>query len=254
LNALLVLAIARSVAPGEPMFAVLAASLFALMPSHAEPVAWISGRVDSLAALFYLGAFLCFVRFRLGNRHVWLWAALLIFTGGLFAKQSIVTFPMLTLAFDLLAHRWRNSTGTWSWARWWPHLLGFGLVALYLALRHTLFGNAVRENVLTPGVIEEFFFRQNRYARELLPTPNSAPRAMKVVAEVLTLVVLAACARWVHAQRRAYPHVVRRLLFFGVAWYAITIAPMAVTYLSARHLYIPTAGLGIALASLIFPG
>ena len=93
LNALLVLAIARSIAPGEPAFAVLAASLFALMPSHAEPIAWISGRVDSLASLFYLGAFLCFVRFRLGNRPAWLLAALLIFTCGLFAKQSIVTFP-----------------------------------------------------------------------------------------------------------------------------------------------------------------
>jgi hypothetical protein len=254
LNALLVLAIARSIAPGEPMFAVLAASLFALMPSHAEPVAWISGRVDSLAALFYLGAFFCFVRFRLGNRPGWLWAALLIFTCGLFAKQSIVTFPVLTLAFDLMAHRRRDSTGNWSLARWWPHLLGFGLVAVYLALRHTLFGNAVRENMLSAGVIEEFFFRQNRYARELLPTPNSAPRAMKVAAEVLTIVVLAACARWVLAQRQAYPHVVRRLLFFGVAWYAITIAPMVVTYLSARHLYITTAGLSIALASLIFPG
>ena len=39
LNALLVLGIARSIAPAEPMFAVLAASLFALMPSHAEPLA-----------------------------------------------------------------------------------------------------------------------------------------------------------------------------------------------------------------------
>jgi hypothetical protein len=253
-NALLVLAIARSIAPGQPAFAVLAASLFALMPSHAEPVAWISGRVDSLAALFYLGAFLCFVRFRLANRHAWLWAALLIFTCGLFTKQSIVTFPVLVLAFDLLASGWRDPAPKMSLARLWPHLLGFGLVALYLALRHALFGNAVRENLLTPAVIEEFFFRQNRYVRELLPTPNSAPRAMKVAAEVLTIVVLAACARWVLAQRQAYPHVVRRVLFFGLAWYGITIAPMVVTYLSARHLYITTAGLSIALASLILPG
>jgi hypothetical protein len=254
LNALLVLVIARSIAPGEPAFAVLAASLFALMPSHAEPVAWISGRVDSLAALFYLGAFLCFVRFRGGNRQVWLWAALLIFTCGLFAKQSIVTFPMLILAFDLLSQGWRDSAGKRSLPPLWPHLLCFGLVALYLALRHTLFGNAVREDMLTAAVIDEFFFRQNRYVRELLPTPNGAPRAMMVAAEVLTIGALAACGRWVLARRHAHPHVVRRLLFFGAAWYAITIAPMVVTYLSARHLYITTAGVSIALASLVFPG
>ena len=43
LNGLLVLAIARSVAPGQKAVALLASSLFVLMPSHAEPVAWISG-------------------------------------------------------------------------------------------------------------------------------------------------------------------------------------------------------------------
>lgn len=51
LNGLLVLAIARSVAPEQKAVALLAASLFVLMPSHAEPISWISGRVDSLAAL-----------------------------------------------------------------------------------------------------------------------------------------------------------------------------------------------------------
>jgi hypothetical protein len=253
LNALLVLAIARSLAPAEPTFAVLAASLFALMPSHAEPVAWISGRVESLAALFYLGAFLCFVRFRLVNRQAWLWATLLIFIGGLFAKQTIVTFPLLILAFDLIGPTSQDSARR-SFARLWPHVLFVVLVASYLALRYTLFGNAVRENLLTVAAIQEFLVRQNRYVRELLPTPNSAPRVMKVAAEVLTICALAACGRWVLARRQAYQHVVGRLLFFGAAWYGITMAPMVVTYLSMRHLYITTAGVSIALAALILPG
>ena len=89
----------------------------------------------------------------------------------------------------------------------------FVLVASYLALRHTLFGNAVRENLLTAAAIEEFIVRQNRYVRELLPTPNSAPRAMKVAAEVLTIGVLAVCGRWLLARRQAYPHAVARLRF-----------------------------------------
>jgi hypothetical protein len=254
LNALLVLAIARSIAPGEPAFAALAASLFALMPSHAEPVAWISGRVDSLAALFYLGAFLCFVRFRVANRRTWLVAALLMFTGGLFAKQSVVTFPLLILAFDVLGPGSRDASGSRSLARLRPHLLFIALAVLYLALRHALFGNAVREDLLTAATIEEFFFRQNRYVRELLPTPNSGPRAMKVAAEVLTIGVLAVCARWLLARGRACQAVVHHLVFFGAAWYAITIAPMVVTYLSARHLYITAAGLSIAMAALVLPG
>jgi hypothetical protein len=110
-NALLMLAIARSIAPGKPAFALLAASLFALMPSHAEPVAWISGRVDSLAALFYLGAFLCFVRFRVRNRRRWLLGALLVFACGLFAKQSLLTLPLLILAFDVMRRRSMDFSG-----------------------------------------------------------------------------------------------------------------------------------------------
>jgi hypothetical protein len=251
-NALLVLAIARSIAPGEAAFAVLAAVLFALMPSHAEPIAWISGRVDSLASLFYLGSFLCFVRFRLANRPAWLLASLLIFIGGLFTKQSIVTLPLLVLAFDLLSP---DKPGHyWSLTRLWPHVPFFVFMASYLLLRQVLFGNAIRESLLTTAAIEEFFFRQNRYVRELLPTANASPRVMRLAAEVLTVGVLAISVRWMLAGGRAYADVVRRLLFFGAAWYAITIAPMVVTYLSARHLYVTSAGLSIALAALLLPG
>jgi hypothetical protein len=46
---------------------------------------------------------------------------------------------------------------------------------------------------------------------------------------------------------------VRRLVFFGAAWYAITVAPMIVTYQAARHLYLTGAGVSIAVASLLLP-
>jgi hypothetical protein len=261
LNALLVLGIARSVAPREPAFALLAASLFALMPSHAEPIAWISGRVDSLASLFYLGALLCFVRFRLEHRRRWLLTALAIFSCGLFAKQSVVTFPALIIAFDWLwpAERrpegepgTKNGGGRW-FARAWPHIPFIVVAALYLALRQVLFGNSVREDLLTMDAFREFILRQARYARALMPAADTAPRALQLMAEVLCIGILAVCARWVFVRRPEYQPARRRLLFFGVAWYAITIAPMIVTYVSARHLYITSAGLSVALASLILP-
>lgn len=261
LNALLVLGIARSVAPREPICALLAASFFALMPSHAEPIAWISGRVDSLASLFYLGAFLCFVRFRLEHRRRWLVAALAIFSCGLFAKQSIVTFPAVIIAFDWIWPAERrphdrpeaaHARGRW-FARAWPHVPFIVVAALYLALRQVLFGNSVREELLTMDAFKEFIVRQARYARALMPAADTAPQALQLVAEVVTIGILAVCARWLFIRRGAHQHVMRRLLFFGVAWYAITIAPMIVTYVSARHLYITSAGLSIALASLMLP-
>ena len=70
LTSLLVLVTARSVACVSWIASVFAAVLFAVIPIHAETVSWISGRVDSSMALFYVASFLAYltggrlVRFR----------------------------------------------------------------------------------------------------------------------------------------------------------------------------------------------
>lgn len=253
LNALLVLGIARAIAPADPTFGVLAAALFALMPSHAEPVAWISGRVDSLAALFYLGSFLCFVRFRHTRRRAWLVSALLVFSLGLFAKQSLVTLPVAILVFDLLGGGVPEPLGqTWR-ARLRQHVPFFVLLALYLLLRWVLFTHALREDRLTLSLALEFVLRQGAYLRALLPAPEGAPPVVALAAGAAVLGVLATCARSMLSNPRSFPGA-GRLLFFGGAWYLITVAPMVVTYLSARHLYITAAGVSIAMASVVLPG
>jgi hypothetical protein len=252
LNTLLVLGIARSVAPGQPLFAAVAASFFALMPSHAEPIAWISGRVDSLAAVFYLGTLLCFMRFRLEQGTPWLFASLLMFVVGLFTKQSVVTLPALIVAFDWLWFRTPDRRVR-SVALLWAYIPFFVLAGAYLALRHALFGNAVREDLLSLETIQQFIVRQLTYARMLLPAHNSAPTTMTVFAGVATVGLMGVCGWWAFVRRPTNRQWLRQLLFFGPAWYAITIAPMVVTYSSARHLYITAAGLSIAMASLILP-
>jgi hypothetical protein len=270
-NGLLVWAIVRSVAARHKARALLAASLFALTPSHAEPIAWISGRVDSLAALFYLGAFLCFVRFRLDGgassakaspleaegaarrRGAWLVAALLIFICGLFAKQTLVTFPLLVLAYDVVCgpspRRWTRRELL---SRYAPHLLFALLVVAYLAFRHALFGNAVREELITPRAFKEFGFRQYFYLASLAPLAGTASSSATVRKTVL-LIALGACGLGLVLRAVQERATIRNVIFFGPAWYVLTIAPMLVSYTSARHLYVTAAGLSIALASLILP-
>ena len=55
-NALLVLAIARAVAGLSFVASTFAALVFAILPLHAESVVWITGRVDTIPALFFLGS------------------------------------------------------------------------------------------------------------------------------------------------------------------------------------------------------
>ncbi len=66
-NALLVLAIARTVAGVSFIASVYAALAFAILPLHAESVAWITGRVDTIPAMFFLGSFLAYARWRRGD-------------------------------------------------------------------------------------------------------------------------------------------------------------------------------------------
>ncbi len=254
LNSLLVFAIARAIAPARTDVALLASCLFALMPSHAEPIAWISGRVDSLAAVFYLGAFLCFLCFRRRQSPRWWVAALVLFAFGLFAKQSVVTFPVLILAYDAVYQpRLRSFTPRALVSRYLLHVPFVVVVALYLALRHTLFGNAVRESALTGDAVRSFLSRQTFYIGELLPVPPDISAGATIAVQLFIWGVLAGCTLWLVARWRRDHDILRHLFFFGPMWYAITIIPMIVTYASARHLYLTAAGLSIALASLLLP-
>jgi hypothetical protein len=271
LNGLLVWAIVRSVAAAHKARALLAASLFALTPSHAEPIAWISGRVDSVAALFYLGAFLCFARFRLDEgaasetashleaegaawrRSTWLVATLLIFIGGLFAKQTLVTFPPLVLAYDVACgHTPHRLTRRELISRYAPHMLFVLAAVAYLAFRHVLFGNAVREELITQRAFKEFGFRQYFYLASLAPLAGAASRYATVWKTAL-LIALGVCGLWLVLRAVQQRAAIRSVMFFGPVWYVLTIAPMLVAYASARHLYVTAAGLSIALASLILP-
>jgi hypothetical protein len=244
LCALLVLAIARSIAPANRWAGLIAGTLFAILPCQAEPLAWISGRVDSLASAFYLGAFLCFVRYRSRQSRPAYAGALILFSLGLFAKQSVVTLPLLLLAFDWILRR------EWKWTQ---HAPFFAVLVCYVGLRRALFGSALREELLHPGMLIEFARRQIFYAGRLLPSAMDDPRVVKFGASLAAGIIFLLLGRWVLRDRARHAHLFRPLLFFGPAWYAVTISPMVVTYASARHLYLTAAGLSIAAALLILP-
>ena len=197
-NALLVLAIARAAAPGQTGFPLLAAALFAVMPSHSEPLAWISGRVESLAAMAYLGAFLCFVRFRNLQQVRWLLASLVIFVCGLFTKQSLITFPALIVVYDVFGPGRSGSIRGRTVSRMAAQVPFFVLLALYLVLRYQLFGNAVREGALGASMLVEFvFLRQLFYVMNWLPT--------SIVTTAVTIGALALSVLWMWDRREQYP-------------------------------------------------
>ena len=85
---------------GAPARSACVAALFALHPLHVEPVAWVSGRKDVLAALFMLLGMLAYRGYaRSGKAAAYLLCALL-YAAGLMAKAMLVSFPLILLLMD----------------------------------------------------------------------------------------------------------------------------------------------------------
>lgn len=238
LCAFLVYAMARAVARLGVWPSAFAAALFGVMAVHAEPVAWISGRADSIPTLFYLAAVVAYARWRDESTPPWYWLSLLSFFGALFSKQSAITMLPALVLYDLLVLRppmWRRRPRLRVLRPYFPFA---AMTVAYLALRLQLFGNAVREQAITWERIELFWDRQDLYLQAMaagVERLDGGPFSTGLAVLTLLLVGVGLLAG-------------RRWLFLAPAWWLVTVGPMAVTYFSMRHLYLASAGIAIAAA------
>jgi hypothetical protein len=254
--ALLVSAIARVIAGLSRPAATFAGVLFAVHPVHAEAVAWISGRADTIPALFALGALLSYAVAVEGRRPVAYAACLSLLVCALFSKQSAIVVPILLLLYDALLMKRPDR----AWTRRLVTVLPLALATgTYLVLRYALFGNVVREHQLSAGTVVRFLERQPAYLDAIL-WPTTVVDAT-VTWRGLGLAVAAGAAGaflavWWRRRGLGQGHApaLRVALLFGPVWYLVTVAPMVVTYFSTRHLYLTSAGLTVAAATVADAG
>ena len=90
--------------------ALIAAGLFALHPIHTEPVAWIAAVTDLELTVFYLGAFLLYLRLP-DSTHRWRTRAGMcaVFALALLSKEQAMTLPVVAMIFE---HFYRDDRGT----------------------------------------------------------------------------------------------------------------------------------------------
>ena len=260
--ALLVYAIGARVVGLPRLGATFAAALFAVLPIQPDTVAWISGRADSLPALFYLAAFLAFALWRRSARTTtggWRYLALssLALFLALFTKQSAITLIATLLAYDLLVER-RPIRLRLAWLA--PYLPCLALTIGYVLLRKVLFDNVVREQELLPGWQLDFLERQGNYINTLLVgsslTARFVPPELILPGQVATWVGLAGAlllTLWqtVQVHRGRASAWLGPLLFFGPIWWLIQVVPLVVTYDSPRHLYLAAVGPCLVAALLL---
>jgi hypothetical protein len=236
----LVFGIARRALLLETPAAAFAAMLFSILPIHAETVAWISGRADSVYTVFYLGSFLAFVVGRERRGLTLYGLSVFCFFCGLFSKQSTITLPILLLLYDILSRR--HSARDLIKA----HAPFFALLGGYLTLRRILFGQTLRLGSVTIETLGRFARLQVDYLQLLLTNHLTATPIYQLA--LFAAAVLLFIAAWALTSRRDR----RMLLLFGPIWWAMTTAPTLVAdYATTRHLYLPAVAYGLT-AGLTF--
>lgn len=109
-SVLLIFALAtRLFAPGfdnDPQrnhwVALFAALLFAVHPANTEAITYISGRSMSLMAMFYLSAFLAYIKGSEERKAVWLYVASpALFILAVASKETAVTLPFALLLWEV---------------------------------------------------------------------------------------------------------------------------------------------------------
>jgi hypothetical protein len=242
-NGLVVLAIALRIVRLSVAAATFAAAVFVLLPVHGEAVAWITGRVDSMPALFYMASFLAFAVWREdegGRRGLYTLSLALLFVA-LFTKQTTITMVGTLAAWDLLTIGWPRAL----WPRIRTYLPFAAMTLAYLALRFLLFGQVVRESSLDAAGLADFGRLLAHHFAHVV-----AGGVTRVGAAAAAVIVIATAAHLL--SRGLTPDQRRRagamLLFFGPVWWAIGVAPTAVAgYESPRHVYLAAAGWAVVL-------
>jgi Dolichyl-phosphate-mannose-protein mannosyltransferase len=250
-----------------PLAAWLAMAFFAVMPTHAENVASLVGRADTLAVLLCALALLALAPTLAQGAATPLWRvvlAVLAFGAALLCKESVAPLPVIVLLF--VEYRRRRADSPLPRLRAHAATAGmFAVLAAYVVLRLAVQPEALSYTAPDDVLAGATFWEQTAYGFELLaryarlvaaPVDLCTGRKFAEVfrpagVSLLFVAGLALLAAGVYASWRAYrrggfPFVAAALL----AWLLITGVVFAMPESMAdRFLLLPSFFLWLALGS-----
>jgi Tfp pilus assembly protein PilF len=226
----------------DSLAALVAALLFAVHPIHTEAVAYLSGRTDSLAAIFLLGALLL-------HEKPFLSAA--AFFAALLARESAITLLPLVVLLD--------ASGIVSARRRRERYAAYAVVVMLWALMRASFLGGQPVHVETaafslgtrlltlPKVVLSYlallvFPVRLHMERDVVPAVSVLDPSFLGPAALLILI-----AAFLFALRRtAWP------IVLGSLWFLVALAPFANVvpldaFMAEHWLYVPSMGVFMAL-------
>lgn len=233
--------------------ALIAAGLFALHPIHTEPVAWIAAVTDLQLTVFYLGAFLLYLRLPETERRMRARLILgVVFLLALLSKEQAMTLPVLATIFEYFYREDRSATTAWEkLSRIGPL---WGVAACYLAVRTFILGGVasvlMRPNLSWHDTLLSSIALLGRYIGKLVWPAHFAAfyvfhpsRGFTDAAVLLGFAGLAACGfLFLLLWKRAH------LLSFAFFLIFLPLGPvlnarwMPASVFAERYLYLPSVG------------
>jgi len=230
------------------LLSFLTTTLFVIHPIHTEAVAYISGRADSLAALFMLICLILYIKqHRLKSIGLY-FLMLLSYILALLSKEYSLILPALLLLYCYSFEKRPRRHEVLS-------ILGISFIyilvrtaALKILPSYTPYNTTLLQRM--PG----FFVAITDYLRLLiLPSNLHVGYGEKVFnfgepKAILGIVILFLLSFFVFRKRRS-----NKLVFFSTAWFFITLLPVSNlypvnAYMAEHWLYLPSIGFFLILA------
>jgi tetratricopeptide (TPR) repeat protein len=237
-----------------------AAAIFAVHPVHALSVAWISGATDPLMALFFLPAFLCYLRYRQNGRKLLLVVALAAYFLALLSKETALALPLVFAYFELAHNRERSTLKKRVIATLLMAAVFSVPSVLYFFMRYNVIGSVLVSPdrpvyplgwilITQPIVIAKYLWLM------AAPVGYSFQHYTALVGSVGSASFLAPCALLVVIALALFL-IKSRELNFAVVWFIATLAPSLaaartfhpVSMVQERYLYLPSIGFCFAVA------
>ena len=237
---------------GNIFLSLCASALFIVHPIHTEAVAYISGRPDSLAALFMLLGIIFYIKYLDGKNGIAYSLMLSSYTLALLSRENSLILPVLLLFYS---HTFKRKI---TLKEFLPII---GITFMYLLFR--------------ANMIDSFTF----YAGQFKGPLERIPGFFVAVTEYLRLMVLPFDLHMAYGMRLftfAYPKAIagaaiislalfcafikrksNNLVFFSILWFFIAILPFSNVifnigcYMAEHFIYVPSIGLFLILANCL---
>jgi len=231
--------------------------LYVVHPLHTEAVTYISGRADSMSAVFiFAGLWFSLYEGSTGKRALAYFAGMLCFVGGLLCKESATILPFMLLLFILLTPVEQPDRKKAYLKRLIPFGVSLAILAAYACLRMTVLrfasaaavppsslGHRVLETCQAFALYLKLIFVPTGLHMERTLTDATGWTAL--AGAVLVLLCIGLIVESIAHNRRR--------MALGLGWFLLTWLPISGLFplnapMAEHWLYVPLAGLLWALA------